>query len=154
MVIKFGRNGEFLSCTGYPDCKGTREFKKDENGIITVAPVETTDEICDKCGSPMTIKRGRFGKFLACSKYPECKSTKPISSGIPCPDCGSSLVERRSKKGRNFFGCSKYPACKFASWDKPIIKPCPDCGSKYLVEKTLAAGPHISCPNKECGYGK
>jgi DNA topoisomerase-1 len=124
MVIKWGRKGKFLACVGYPECKSTKNFTTDETG--KVLPLEreneTTSEVCVKCGSPMLIKSGRFGRFLACSKYPECKSTAPVSTGILCPEegCGGKLVERRTKRGgRVFFSCSNYPKCKHAVWELP-----------------------------------
>ncbi|TAN63999.1 type I DNA topoisomerase [bacterium] len=124
MVIKWGRKGKFLACVGYPECKSTKNFTTDDTG--KVLPLEreneTTDEVCAKCGSPMLIKSGRFGRFLACSKYPECKSTAPVSTGILCPEegCGGKLVERRTKRGgRVFFSCSNYPKCKHAVWELP-----------------------------------
>ena len=88
---------------------------------------EMTEEICPTCGKPMVIKHGRFGKFIACSGYPECKTTKPVTLGITCPEeaCGGQLVERRSKRGKTFYACSKYPECKFVAWARPIIEPCP-----------------------------
>ena len=94
-------------------------------------PVELTDEICPKCGKPLAVKTGRFGKFLACTGYPECKHTKSYQkkTGVKCPQCDGDLVERRSKKGRTFYGCSKYPDCDFAIFTKPLAKPCPQCGS-------------------------
>ncbi|HEY3346582.1 MAG TPA: type I DNA topoisomerase, partial [Nitrospirota bacterium] len=158
MVIKWGRNGKFLACPGYPECKNTREIPGSEaeanaNAKAAQEP-EVTDEKCPKCGSPMVIKSGRFGKFLACSAYPGCKTTKPISLGVDCPKCGKGfLSERRTKGGKPFYGCSKYPDCDFASWDKPIPKKCPDCGGNYLIEKySKKDGTRILCPNKECSY--
>ncbi len=122
MVIKWGRRGKFLACTGYPECKNTGDFTTDESGAVKVAEkTAETDEKCPKCSSPMVIKSGRFGRFLACSKYPDCKSTLPYSTGVSCPEdgCEGTLVERRTKKGRVFYGCSKYPACKHATWKLP-----------------------------------
>jgi len=122
MVIKWGRRGKFLACTGYPECKNTADFVTDESGAVKVAEkTAETDEKCPKCSSPMVIKSGRFGRFLACSKYPDCKSTLPYSTGVSCPEdgCEGTLVERRTKKGRIFYGCSKYPACKHATWKLP-----------------------------------
>ncbi len=122
MVIKWGRRGKFLACTGYPECKNTGDFTTDESGAVKVAERSAeTDEKCPKCSSPMVIKSGRFGRFLACSKYPDCKSTLPYSTGVSCPEegCEGTLVERRTKKGRVFYGCSKYPACKHATWKLP-----------------------------------
>lgn len=155
MVIKWGRHGEFLACSAYPECKSAREFSRGENNEVVLKAQETTDEKCEKCGAGMLVKRGRFGKFLACSRYPECKSTKAIGIGIKCPDCGGDVVARSSRKGRSFYGCSKYPDCKFVSWNKPVSEKCPKCGSSYLVEKyTKAAGVSIECPVKDCGFSK
>jgi DNA topoisomerase-1 len=155
MVIKWGRNGKFLACPGYPECKNTRELpEKEGEERAAPPPPEVTDEKCPKCESPMVIKSGRFGKFLACSAYPGCKTTKPISLGVDCPKCGKGfLSERRTKGGKSFFGCSTYPACDFASWDRPLPRKCPDCGSPYLVEKySKKDGMRVLCPVKECGY--
>ncbi|KAF6637591.1 MULTISPECIES: type I DNA topoisomerase [Paenibacillus] len=108
---------------------------------------EVSDVICDKCGSQMVYKLGRFGKFLACSAFPDCRNTKPIVKdiGINCPTCGEGhVVERRSKKGRIFYGCDRYPECDFVSWDKPSIKPCPSCSS-LMVEKRTKQGTKLNC---------
>jgi len=153
MIIKWGRNGQFLACSGYPDCKNTKPFVRKENGEVEAAPEETTDEKCPKCGSPMVIKRGRFGKFLACSRYPECNHTQGMSTGVICPEDGGQIVERRSRFGKVFYSCSNYPACKFAIWYKPVSRPCPRCGAPILVEKySKKTGPYITCLKKECGY--
>ncbi len=152
-IIKWGKRGEFLACTKYPECKFTSEFTKDETGRITLVKMESTGEKCDKCGSDMIIKTGRFGKFLACSKYPECKSTKTITTGVTCPECSTGmLVERRAKTGRNFYGCNKYPECKFATWEKPLKENCPLCQSPTLLVKISKAGSKIRCPKEACGY--
>jgi len=107
-------------------------------------PVETTNEVCDKCGAPMVVKRGRFGKFLACSTFPQCKGTRTLrvsasggsaNTGVTCPECKQGeIVEKKSKKGRIFYSCNRYPACKFALWDKPIQTPCPRCGSLMTLK--------------------
>ncbi len=157
MVIKWGRRGYFLACPGYPECKTTKQFTKDENGVIQIVEevAEVTDEVCDKCQSPMVVKRGRFGVFLACSQYPECKSTKPMKLGVKCPvdDCNGDLVQKRTKKGRTFFSCSRYPNCNYALWDKPVKRTCPNCQSPFLVEKvSKQAGSRIYCQKEGCGY--
>lgn len=153
MVIKWGRRGEFLACSGYPKCKNTKEFKMDETGNISVVEAKKTTETCPKCGSPMVVKHGRFGEFLACSAYPDCKSTKAISMGVKCPECGGDIVQKRSRRGRYFYGCGNYPKCNFASWDKPIPEKCPKCGNPFLVEKlSKKTGDFICCPAKECDY--
>lgn len=160
MEIKWGRNGKFLACPGYkddPPCKNTQNFQKLEDGTIKIVPKEelTTDQICDKCGSAMVVKSGRFGKFIACSAYPACKTTKPLALGVKCPqpDCGGDLVQKRTKKGRSFFACSHYPKCEFALWDRPVNKACPTCQAPFLIEKvSKQAGRSVQCRNEECGY--
>ncbi|HUJ28402.1 MAG TPA: type I DNA topoisomerase [Myxococcales bacterium] len=153
MVIKWGRMGRFLACSGYPDCKNTKDFVE-EDGKIRVVEDIPTDEVCPTCGKPMINKRGRFGRFLACSDYPTCKTTRPITlKGVACPDCGGGLAERKSRFGKSFFGCVNYPNCKFAAWDRPIPGPCPKCAKPYLLSKySKRDGAYIACPDKECGY--
>ena len=143
MVIKWGRNGRFLACSAFPECKTTRPIGEPET-------TNNTNEKCEKCGSPMVIKNGRFGKFMACSAYPKCKTTKALSTGVKCPKvgCGGDIVEKRSRKGKSFFGCSNYPKCDFVSWYKPIVQACPSCGSSYLLEKVSPKrGMYLSCPS-------
>jgi DNA topoisomerase-1 len=154
MVVKWGRHGEFLACSGYPDCKNTKEVKREE-GEYKIQKEKTTDEKCEKCGAPMIFKRGKFGEFLACSRYPECKSTKAIPIGVDCPECGKPLSERKTKRGKSFFGCTGYPNCKFALWDRPLPEACPQCKSPFLLQKfSKKEGNKVVCPNKECGYQK
>lgn len=144
MVARWGRNGRFLACSGYPECKNTKPIEEAE-------PPQPTDEKCEKCGHEMVIKTGRFGKFLACSNYPTCKNTRPISLGIKCPKdkCNGEIIARRSKKGRLFYGCTKYPECDFVSWNKPLNKTCSNCKNNYLIEKySKAKGNFLQCP--EC----
>lgn len=113
---------------------------------------EPTGELCEICGKPMVKKQGRFGEFIACSGYPECKNTKPIvqTVGVKCPKCGKDIVARRSKKGKLFYGCNGYPECNQLYWDKPIDKKCPKCGSLLVVKKFRGAG--VVCSNEECSY--
>lgn len=155
MVIKWGRHGRFMACSGFPECKNAKPLEGQGSGVKgqeSNAEVQQTDEKCPKCGSPMVIKSGRFGRFIACSKYPECKTTKPISMGIKCPEDGGEIVERRTKKGKIFFSCSNYPKCKFATWYKPMSKNCPKCGSSILVEKRTKKEQSLACIKKECDY--
>lgn len=154
MVIKWGKLGYFLACSAYPECKNTMDFKRSEDGAIEAMKEEATGEICPQCNSPMIIKSGRYGRFLACSKYPECKTTKPITTGVACPQqgCGGELTEKRSKRGRVFYSCTKYPSCTFAMWDKPVNQPCPQCGAPFLAEKTSRGNSKTVCIRKECGY--
>jgi DNA topoisomerase I len=160
MEIKWGRNGKFLACPGFkeePPCKNTQNFQRLPDGTIKVLPKEdaTTDEKCDKCGSPMVVKSGRFGKFLACSAYPECKTTKAIALGVKCPapGCGGDLVQKRTRKGRSFYACSRYPQCEYALWDRPVNRSCPTCQAPFLIEKvSKQAGSTVQCRNEDCGY--
>ncbi len=148
MVLKRGRFGQFMACTGYPDCKTTRRL--DQGKKVPDIPL---DELCPKCGRNMMIRHGRYGEFTTCSGYPECKYVKQNFIGVKCPDCkDGDLVEKRARKGNTFYGCGNYPNCKFTSAHKPIAEKCPACGSEYLVEKNLKAGPVIACPNKECDF--
>ncbi len=148
MVLKRGRFGQFMACTGYPDCKTTRRL--DQGKKVPDIPL---DEPCPKCGRNLMIRHGRYGEFTACSGYPECKYVKQNFIGVKCPLCNEGdLVEKRARKGNTFYGCSNYPKCKFTSANKPIPEKCPSCGHEYLVEKMLKSGPVIACPNKECDY--
>ncbi|MCB0305098.1 MAG: type I DNA topoisomerase [Calditrichaeota bacterium] len=142
MVIKWGRNGQFLACSGFPECKNTRPLE-------TPPPPEETDEKCPTCGSPMVIKRGRYGEFMACSRYPECKTTKPLSTGVSCPEdnCNGTLVQKQSRRGKIFFGCDQYPKCQFAMWNKPRATTCPKCNYSIMEEKTTRKdGFYLQCP--------
>lgn len=149
MVIRWGRHGRFMACSGFPECKNTKPL---EDGAQKPENVPT-DEKCPKCGSHMVLKAGRYGKFLACSEYPECKSTKPLSIGVRCPEDNGDLIERRSKRGKLFWSCSNYPKCKFASWYKPVPQKCPQCGAEFLFEKRDKSGKAtLQCHKKDCGY--
>ena len=148
MVLKRGRFGQFMACTGYPDCKTTRRL--DQGKRVPDIPL---DEPCPKCGRNLMIRHGRYGEFTACSGYPDCKFVKQNFIGMKCPLCADGeLVEKRARKGNTFYGCSNYPKCKFTSANKPLAEKCPSCGHEFLVEKFLKAGPVIACPNKECEY--
>ena len=133
MVIKTGRFGRFMSCSKFPECKNSKPLAAESpsgSGSSEPSQEQPIDEACEKCGSPMVMKIGRFGKFIACSNYPTCKTTKQVLNkiGVPCPKCGGDLVQRRSKgKGRTFYGCSRYPACDFLMNQRPQPEPCPEC---------------------------
>ncbi|KPK45681.1 MAG: hypothetical protein AMJ77_07040 [Dehalococcoidia bacterium SM23_28_2] len=129
MVIRWGKRGRFLACSGYPQCRNTRPL--DGQGD----PLPVADEACPKCGSPMVAKRGRFGPFLACSRYPQCQGTRPllVKTGARCPLCEGEIVEKRSRRGRVFYGCANYPSCKFTTWSRPLPTSCPECGSLLLA---------------------
>lgn len=153
MVIRSGRFGEFLACSGFPACKNTKPLAQNANGQAVAAEPETTNEICPTCQAPMVIKHGRFGPFISCSKYPECKTIKKIEkkTGVKCPQCNDGdIVEKKGRSGRLFFSCNRYPDCKFALWQKPTGEKCSDCGSLM----TYAAKGATKCSNKECGLNK
>ncbi len=143
MIVKWGRFGKFLSCTGWPECKNAKPLKSDQE-----AHQHLTDEKCEKCGGDMIVKRGRNGEFLACSNYPECKNTKSIPIGVQCPNDGGDLVARRTKRGRTFYGCSNYPDCDFAIWQRPKAVTCPECEYSFMVVKGGKDGSSVlQCTN-------
>lgn len=117
---------------------------------------EISDEVCEKCGRNLVIKHGRYGKFLACPGFPDCRYTKPILEGIgvSCPKCSNEIVERKSKKGRKFYGCTNYPECDFVSWDRPVNQVCPSCGQLMVEKKYKGKDPKIVCVNSECKSNK
>jgi DNA topoisomerase-1 len=158
MLIKWGRRGEFLACRGYPECKNTKNFTRDELGNIRPVEPETTDEKCEQCGRPMQVRFGRYGKFLGCSGYPECRNMqpihKPVPTGVRCLQCGAGeMMERRSRRGKIFYSCNRYPECQFVAWDRPIAEPCPRCGAGFVTEKfTKRYGTVRRCVREECGW--
>ncbi|NTV12422.1 MAG: type I DNA topoisomerase [Desulfobulbaceae bacterium] len=160
LVIRWGRNGEFLACETFPACKYTRDFHRDEEGNIQALEreaVEESGEACEKCGKPLVYKQGRFGRFLACSGYPACRNVKAQTTGVKCPekDCDGELVQKISKRGKVFYSCSRYPKCSFALWDKPVNEPCPSCAATFLVEKeSKKTGRRLQCLNQECKFSR
>jgi DNA topoisomerase-1 len=156
MVIRWGRHGRFLACSGFPQCKNAKPLLTEgtehkEQGFEKIT--QETGQKCEKCGSPMVIKAGRFGKFLACSQYPECKNTKPLSTGLKCPQDGGDIVERHFKKRKPFWSCGNYPTCRFTLWYKPIPHKCPQCSAEFLLEKRDRTGKLIHfCHDKKCEY--
>jgi DNA topoisomerase-1 len=149
MALKKGRFGQFLACTGYPDCKTTRQV-----GGQQKKPDVPLEEKCPKSSSNLVLKHGRFGEFTACSNYPKCKYVKQKTIGMACPrpGCDGEIAERRSRRGKNFYGCTNYPTCDFTAWNRPVPTKCPECGHAYLEEKYLKAGAVLQCPNPECRY--
>jgi len=132
----------------------SEELKRADEEVERIEKeVVLSDEVCELCGRPMAIKEGRFGNFLACTGYPECKNTKPIirATGVMCPKCGKEIVEKRGRKsGKVFYGCSGYPECDVSYWDKPTGRMCPDCGSMLVESKGRIAS--VKCSNPECKY--
>ena len=151
MVLKRGRFGQFMACTGYPECKTTRRL--DQGKKVPDVPLE---EICPKCGRNMVLRHGRYGEFVSCSGYPDCKYVKQNFIGVSCPLCAAEgrkdgeLVEKKARRrGNIFYGCSNYPNCEFTSAYKPVAEQCPECSSPYLLEKNLKAGTFLVCPNNK-----
>jgi len=144
MVLKWGRYGRFMACSGYPECKNTLPLEQEKHPEV----------LCGKCGAPMLVRRGRYGAFMACSTYPACRETRPLHTEIRCPEpeCRGYLVQRRvgskgGKRGRIFYGCSEYPRCRFSVWEKPVSRACPECQAPFLVEEKRGKG--LKCPR--CG---
>ena len=156
MVLKRGRFGAFLACSGYPECKTTRKIVVGKEGKAEAKPEVLLDEPCPKCGSKLAIKQGRFGEFTSCSNYPKCRYIKMKETGVDCPECGKGkIVERKSKRGKVFYGCDRYPDCGFVLWNKPVARACPDCKAPYLVEKvTKKDGRRLICEQEGCGYAE
>ena len=154
LVIKLGKRGKFIACSGFPDCRHTAPLSGDNQPEEPVI----SDEKCDKCGEPMLIKDGRYGKFYACSGYPECKNIQPLekpkSTGVVCPECKEGdIQEKKSRYGKIFYSCNRYPKCKYALWNPPVEQPCPDCGHVLTTKKTTKRkGTMRVCPIKECGF--
>lgn len=155
MAIKLGRYGQFLACTGYPECKVAKPLKGKNK---EQADPELSDQNCDKCGAPMVIKTGRYGKFLGCSAYPECKNIQPMEkpkdTGIACPECGKgTFLEKKSRRGKIFYSCSTYPKCKNALWNKPVDLACPECKAPFVTEKiTKRNGAQHVCASEDCNW--
>jgi DNA topoisomerase-1 len=159
MVIRFGKRGEFLGCSGYPDCKNIKNFTRDEKGEIEIVEREEVEPVkvgeCPDCSKDLVIKQARTGsRFIACTGWPDCKHAEPFTTGVKCPKCEEGeLVERSSRRGKIFYSCNTYPKCDYATWDWPIAEPCPMCNSPITVRKTTKAkGEHIACPTKGCRY--
>ncbi|WP_306533375.1 type I DNA topoisomerase [Geobacter sp.] len=157
LVVKLGKRGKFIACSGYQEgCTYTRNIAQGEQQE-SAEPV-FSEEKCEKCGSPMLIKDGRFGKYLACSAYPACKNIQPLvkpkGTGQTCPECKEGeLTEKKSRYGKMFYSCNRYPQCKFALWDPPQPGPCPTCGFPLLVKKVYKReGEFLKCPKEGCDY--
>lgn len=156
LSIRFGKTGEFLGCIRYPECKFTSNFERDEQGtikLVEAAKPELLEQKCPKCKRPMRKLMGKFGEFIACSGYPECKHIHRETAGFPCPADGGQVVQRVWRGGK-FWGCSNYPKCKFAVFDMIEETPCPKCKWPFLAKKEKKDGTTYLCANKACGYKK
>ena len=155
LILRLGKKGKFIGCSGYPECDYTANVDKEKNVIETEV---VADRTCPECNSPLHIKVGRYGKFIGCSNYPNCKHMEPLEkpsdTGVKCPICNEgSMLKRKSRYGKYFYSCSKYPACKYAVWNEPLNEKCPKCGWKILTSKTTKRrGTEKVCPQKDCGY--
>jgi DNA topoisomerase-1 len=149
MLLRWGKNGEYIVCSGKPACKNKKNVTVDSSGNVRVVEQEIKGK-CQQCGGNLVEKSGRFGRFLACSNYPTCKYTEPYSLGFLCPveGCTGKMVEKISKKRKRFISCSQYPKCSFATNAEPVEGPCPTCGSPTLFSYRK----NISCLRKECGW--
>ena len=134
--------------------KTLKAAKEDMKDVKIQLDEDKTDLICDKCGKPMVVKYGRYGRFIACSGYPDCKNIVKIVNkiGVPCPKCGGDVIAKNTKKGRQFFGCSNYPDCDFVSWYEPTTEKCPNCGS--ILFKKKGKKPKLFCSSDGCGFEK
>ena len=155
--IKFGKSGEFLACSAYPECRFTSNFTRDEKGEIQMQAAPTYEVVgkCPKCSGDVVLKKAHTGsRFLACANYPKCDFAAPYSTGVKCPKCdGGEIVEKSSKRGKIFYSCNTYPKCDFALWDYPIAETCPKCESPVLVRKnSKTKGMHIACPEQKCTF--
>lgn len=154
LCIRLGKLGRFIGCTAYPECKFTRPLATDTEQAKMQEPEVITDRKCPACSNDLIVKVGRYGKFIGCSHYPNCKHMeplhKPVDTGVTCPSClKGSMMERKSKRDKIFYSCSRYPDCKYAVWNKPLPKPCNKCGWQIMTEKvTKRAGTQHICP--EC----
>ena len=164
LAIRLGRSGNFISCTGFPECRYARNLPRgdeDETGEEGAGRSEAQvleDRWCPKCGGALVLKSGRTGKFAGCGRYPECRHTEPLEklreTDITCPVCrDGTLRERRSRRGKPFFSCSTYPKCDYATWDEPLDEPCPRCGWPILtLKQTRRRGSEKVCPQRECAH--
>jgi DNA topoisomerase-1 len=152
MVLKAGSRDLYLACSNYPDCSNMTSFKRTLKGVIEIIKPESLDRNCPDCEAQLVIREGRFGRFVSCTNYPECKFTESLGTGIKCgkAKCAGELVEKRTRKGKIFYACNKYPDCDFATWDRPLDQKCPECKHHFLLEKTRKRGTVIICG--ECDY--
>ncbi len=178
MMVRLGRTGKFLACSGYPECRSTVNIPEEVLLFASGLPkppmqvsqllsrlkersareFEAVEEKCEKCGADMYIREGRFGRFVACSNYPECKNTRQLvkETGVNCPveGCNGKILEKKSKRGRLFYGCSNYPQCELTTWALPTGELCPECNSPLVWHNTRKSGKYIKCSGKGCKFKK
>lgn len=158
LVIRLGKRGRFIGCTGYPECDYTRGLE--DSSDAPAEPEVIEGRVCPDCNSALVIKTGRYGKFIGCSNYPNCKHMEPLEkpqdTGVTCPQCEKGhMLKRKSRYGKIFYSCSTYPTCKYAVWNEPVVEKCPKCGWPILTIKTTKRkGTERVCPQKECGFSE
>ncbi len=156
LSIRLGKRGRFIGCTGYPDCDYTQDLSS--GGSETVGPEIVPNRACPECNAELHIKTGRYGRFIGCSQYPTCRFIepleKPADTGVECPKCHqSTILKRKSRKGKIFYSCGAYPRCDYALWNEPVAKSCPKCAWPLLtIKETKRSGRQIICPHEGCGY--
>ena len=159
MIVRNGRFGKFAACPNYPTCRNTRPLTPPAVQQVAEEPkVEKKEPVvadfkCEKCGSDMVLRTGKFGSFYACSRYPECKFTKARvrETGVDCPKCGSKVVTKFGRNHTVFYSCEKYPECDFSSWDMPVKENCPVCGKLLFRKKGKNL---LVCHDTACGYSR
>lgn len=155
LVVKLGRRGKFIACTGYPECSYTRNLDGEDNkeGAEIVE-----GRVCPECSSDLIVRNGKFGKFIGCSAYPDCRYLEPLNkpknTGVTCPECKiGQILERKSRRGKTFFSCDRYPDCGYAIWNPPLNESCPSCGHPILTQKTTKKrGVEKVCPKEGCDF--
>ncbi|MCO4795496.1 MAG: type I DNA topoisomerase, partial [Bacteriovoracaceae bacterium] len=146
--IKWGRNGQFLACSNYPDCNSTQDFKKDLDGNIHLLPKNWFHDMCPTCDKRLEVKKGKYGRFVRCEDYPQCDTTLPYTLPLHCPECKvGKFAEKKSRYGKIFYGCTSYPDCETALWSRPYKHDCPSCGYGIMGDRvTKREGHQLQCP--------
>ena len=158
LAIRLGKRGRFIGCTAYPECDFTQDMAANAGDVVE--PEVVADRPCPECSHPLHVKSGRYGRFIGCSNYPNCKFIepleKPADTTVKCPKCqDSTIVKRKSRKGKIFYSCGAYPKCDYALWNEPIDQPCPSCAWPLLtIKETKRSGRQILCPHPGCGYSR
>jgi len=159
LSIRLGRYNRFIGCTGYPECSYTRSVDEDKDVAAEAAEI-IDGRVCPDCAGALVLKTGKYGKFIGCSSYPNCKHIEPLQkphdTGVGCPECHQgSMLQRKSRMGKVFYSCSRYPDCKYAVWNEPVAEKCPNCSWPILTIKTTKKrGTELVCPIKTCGFSK
>jgi DNA topoisomerase-1 len=159
LTKRLGRRGSFIGCTGYPECNYTRDVDESADDAAK-EPEKVEGRSCPECGGDLIIRKGRYGKFIGCANYPDCRHVEPLEkpepTGVTCPECGKGeLQKRKSRKGKDFYSCSEYPKCRYAVFNPPIAETCPQCSWPVLTIKTTKKrGREKVCPQKSCTYAE